>query len=429
MVAAAQGSRRATGRLFSTGVGCLWLLASLVSPGRATAQEYEEEFERDEEDAAHREQGEEEEPLAGYVSGEGFRMRDASGDNLMRFGFTAAFKFEPAWTEGERDVRGSLAFVRPAIRGNFLRPWLHYVAAWELAAPSAFLLAANVEATPWDEFGARFGQQGTPVGRHSNFGPQNIFFPDWAAVSSFFWSGRQRGLTVFGHLFESRLDYFAGIYGGSPTREPENQPENYVAEGRLTASPFGPVNGNELPFTSDGESLPLRASITVQGYHGKLLTTVDNLNNSNSILQPETIDVARKMTTGSFDLWLQGGPVIVFGEYYRRHVEESNGLESYSSEGVWGQAMVDVYEHMFGVGARFNWLNPNTSLDGDRVLQLEGMGAWFIHPPELVLKLRYTWLDQSEPDPEDLAAAPDDYKLPFIPGSSHVVTLQLTMAF
>ncbi len=416
--------------LFPWGLGCLVAGGgSLVTRPVAAQDEWddEEEFEADEEEAET--PATEDEPLGAFVLGEGFRLKSADGKYLLRVGLQAILKFEPAWTDGERDVRSSLARIRPSLRGNFYKPWIHYVVAWELAAPSAFLAAASVEASPWDEFGARYGQQSTPLSRHANTGPQNIFFPDWAAVSNFFWSGRQRGLTLFGHLFEKKLDYWAGVYGGSPIREPETQPENYVAEGRITANPFGPVNGNELPFTSDGESLPLRASVTVQGYHGKLLTTADNVNDSNSILQPETIDLARSMTTFGADLWLQGGPVIVFGEGYRRHVEETGDFGSYSSQGVWAQAVVDVYEHMFGVGARFNWLDPNTDLDDDRVIELEGMGAWFIHAPELVLKLRYAWLDQDSPSTDDLAEAPGDFELPFIVGSSHVVTLQLTMAF
>ncbi len=417
----------AKSKALSLALASLLATAGALTSGQALAQEeYEAEFEADEDDAA---KPEAEEPLGAYIPGEGFRLKSADGNYLLRIGLTAALKFEPAWTDGDADVRGSLARVRPALRGNFYKPWIHYLVAWELAAPSAFLTAASLEATPWDEFGARYGQQSTPLGRHANTGLQNIFFPDWAAVSNFFWSGRQRGLTVFGRLFDDKLDYWAGIYGGSPIREPENQPDNYVGEGRITANPFGPVNANELPFTPDGESLPWRASVTVQGYHGKLLTTADNLNDSNSILQPETIDLARPMTTFGADLWLQGGPAIVFGEVYRRHVEETNGFGSYSSQGFWAQAMVDVYEHMFGVGARFNWLDPNTDLDDDRVVELEAMGAWFIHAPELVLKLRYAWLDQDEPDPDDLAAAPGDFQLPFIVGSSHVATLQLTLAF
>jgi hypothetical protein len=406
---------------------CLATTAGLSIASTALAQEFEEEFEADEEAAET--PATEDEPLGAFVLGEGFRMKSADGNYLLRVGLTAALKLEPARTEGDAEVRGSLAFVRPSIRGNFYKPWFHYSVAWELAAPSAFLLAANVEATPWDEFGARYGQQGTPVFRHTTFAPQNIFFPDYAATPSFFWAGRQRGLTVFGHLFEKKLDYWAGIYGGSPLREPENQPDNYVGAGRITANPFGPVNGNELPFTSDGESLPLRASVTVQGYHGKFLTTAENFNPANSILDPEPIDVTREMTTAAVDLWLQGGPVIVYGEYTRRHLEEDGDFASYSSQGAWGQVMVDVYEHMFGVGARANWIDPNLDLDDDRVLMLEGMGAWFIHPPEMVLKLRYAWLDQDSPDPDDLDEAPGDFELPFIVGSSHVATLQLTMAF
>ncbi len=363
---------------------------------------------------------------AGWSPGSGFHIQSADGNYMMRVALTAALKFEPAWTEGEKDLRGSLAFVRPSIRGNFFKPWFRYSVAMELARENAFLLSANVEVQPWDEFGARYGQQGTPVSRHTSFAPQNIFFPDYAAVSGFFWSGRQRGLTLFGSLGEGVLDYWAGIYGGSPILESQNDPDNYIAEGRVTVSPWGAINANELPFTPDGEGLPTLASFTLQGYHGKLQTDVENYNPTNSVLDPLPIVISRKMTTGGADVWFQSGPVIAFVEYFYRHIEDEGVLPGYNSQGVWGQVMVDVYENMFGVGGRFNWINPNMDVSSDRVLEGEAQVAWFIDAPELVLKLRYAILDQKEPDPADLDAG---YQIPFIAGTTNVITLQLTMAF
>ncbi len=363
---------------------------------------------------------------AGHTRSNGFHVQSDDGNYMMRVALTAALKFEPAWTEGEKDVRGSLAFVRPAIRGNFFRPWFRYAVAMELAQENAFLLSANVEVQPWDEFGARYGQQGTPVSRHTTFAPQNIFFPDYASVSGFFWSGRQRGLTLFGSIGEGLLEYWAGIYGGSPLLESQNDPENYIGEGRVTVSPWGAINANELPFTPDGESLPTLASFTLQGYHGKLQTGVENYNPTNSVLTPLPIIVSRKMTTGGADVWFQTGPVIAFVEYFYRHIEDEGSLPGYNSQGVWGQVMVDVYRNMFGVGGRFNWINPNMDVSHDRVLEGEAQVAWFIQPPELVLKLRYAILDQKEPDP---AALGPGYQIPFIAGTTNLVTLQLTMAF
>lgn len=362
---------------------------------------------------------------AGHTRKNGFHIQSDDGNYMMRVALTAALKFEPAWTEGEKDQRGSLAFVRPAIRGNFFRPWFRYAVAMELAQEKAFLLSANVEVQPWDEFGARYGQQGTPVSRHTTFAPQNIFFPDYAAVSGFFWSGRQKGLTLFGSIEDGIFDYWAGIYGGSPLLEAENDPENYIAEGRVTLSPWGPGNANELPFTPDGESLPTLASFTAQGYYGKLQTDVENYNPTNSVLDPLPFLVSRTMMTVGGDVWFQSGRFIVFGEYFFRHIDEDDLLPGYDSQGAWGQVLVNVWDETIGVGGRFNWIDPNLDLEDDRVLEVEGQVAWFIQPPELVLKLRYAYLDQRSPDEETLG----DFQLPFIVGTTHVATLQLTMAF
>jgi hypothetical protein len=364
------------------------------------------------------------EGVAGHTPDEGFRIKSSDGKYRMRFALTAGFKFEPAWNDGDRALQGALAFVRPATRGNFYQPWLRYAISLELAQEDAYLLGATIEAQPWDEFGARFGQQETPASRHTSFSPAQIFFPDYAAVASYFWSGRQKGLTLFGSAFEGKLDYFAGFYGGAPLRDPVNDPDNYVAEARITASPLGAINGSELPFTAAGESLPTRFSFTLQGYYGELDTSVENFSPTNSILTPEPLDVAQEMATGGGDLWFQTGPLILFCEYFIRHVSDGDELAGFDSHGLWGQGMVDVYEHLIGAGARANYIDPNLDLEDDRVLEFEGQVAWFIHPPELVFKARYAYLRQDSPDAETLG----DFELPFIPGTSHVLTFQLTLA-
>ena len=50
--------------------------------------------------------------------------------------------------------------------------------------------------------------------------------------------------------------------------------------------------------------------------------------------------------------------------------------------------------------------------------------AWFIRGPALALKLRYAWLNQSSPDPTTLGT----FVLPFAPGITNLVTLQLNLA-
>ncbi len=363
-------------------------------------------------------------PAIGFVPGEGFRLKSADGSYLLRIALQVGFKFEPAWTNGDGDVRGAFGFVRPIFRGNFYKPWFGYRVSLELAHGAPYLLDTYFDVERWKFFGFRFGQQGTPVGRHENFGPTQIFFPDFNGVASYFWSGRERGLTAFGSAGDGIFDYYAGLYGGSPLRESLDAPQTFLAEARATVSPLGPVNANELPFTPEGGSLPFRVSFTAQGYHGKLQSTVENYNPTQSILTPMQTLKSQLMTSLGGDLWLQGGPLIVFGEFYWRSLKSAD-TNLFGSLGAWGQVLVNAYRNIIGVGARVSWLNPNTALAHDQAFELEEQVAWFIHAPELVLKLRHSWIDQHSPDP----AALGSFILPFPTGNSQLFTLQLSMGF
>jgi hypothetical protein len=59
------------------------------------------------------------------------------------------------------------------------------------------------------------------------------------------------------------------------------------------------------------------------------------------------------------------------------------------------------------------------------MFSLEGQVAWFAHPPELVFKARYAWIDQQSADPALL----NGYSLPDVPGTTHVATLQANLSF
>lgn len=361
----------------------------------------------------------------GYTPDEGFRLRSKDGAYRLQIALRAGLKFEPAWNEGDSEVRGSLVFVRPILHGNVYKPWIGYTVSMELADDDPFLLDAFVDVQPIDAFGIRVGQQGTPVSRHEGFGPHQIFFPEYAAVPGYFWSGRERGATLFGTVLDERLDYYAGAFSGSPLGAPTDLPHNYVLEGRLTANPMGPTNLTELPFTPDGERLPMRVSFTAQGYYGELQTTVENYNPSNSVLTPITPLVTNELGLVGGDLWFQAGRAIVFSEFYWRRSRPLGTSDWYNAYGAWGQAVVDLYRQKLGAGVRCNWLNPNAEISSAQVYEVEGQLAWFIHAPQLVLKLRYAWLKQRSPDADEL----DAFTLPFPVGITHVATLQLMLAF
>lgn len=368
-------------------------------------------------------------PDVGYVTvtpAGGFRIRSQDGDYMLRFGLGLGLKYEPVWTGGRPVPNSLLAFVRPVIRGHFFKPWIQYFTSFELAADTPFLLGANILLEPIEELTLRIGQQGTPLSRHTSTGPRDIFFPDYASVPSYFWSGRQRGLTLHGEISE-KLEYWAGLYGGSPTREADD-PHNYVAEGRLTVHPLGLVNEEELPFTPEGKELPGKFSFTLQGYHGKFNVKKENIDPTNSPLDPTQTPLSQTMSTFGGDLWFQWGRFILNGEYYWRYRTSTDQLSGYTSQGAWGQLVANVYANKIGAGTRFNWINPNSLLAHDNVIELEGQLVWWIQAPGLSLKLRYAYLHQQTPDAEKLASFPT-FVLPFTPGPTHLTTLQMTLVY
>jgi hypothetical protein len=190
-------------------------------------------------------------------------------------------------------------------------------------------------------------------------------------------------------------------------------------------NPLGPVNGNEFPFTPEGKPLPARYSFTLQGYHGKIQTNAESYNPSNSILTPVQTTQTERTTTAGADFWYQNGPVIAFGEFYWRSLRPESTGNDFNSIGIWGQVIVNAYKNLIGVGARVNWIDPNLNLTSDQATEVEGQVAWFIQPPDLVLKLRYAWLQQLSPDAQTLGS----FQLPFIAGTSNLATLQLTLSF
>ena len=374
--------------------------------------------------AADRSVAHAEDSLIGYTPEEGFRMRSEDGAYLLRLALQMGIKLEPSWTEGDRAMNGTFPFLRPILRGNLIRPWLMYRVSLELAREDPFVLDAYIDLEPVAEFGLRVGQQGTPVSRHESFGPQQIFFPEYASVASYFWSGRERGVTLYGSLLGERLNYYGGVYGGSPIDVPAALEDNYVIEARLTASPLGPVNANEFPFTPDGTPLPLRVSFTLQGFYGRLQTAPENYDQSNSVLDPNAALDTTKLGMLGGDLWFQAGPAIVFGEFYWREQRPSGTDSWYAALGAWGEIILSVYRDVIGAGVRLNWIDPNTELANDNAFEVEGQLAWFVEPPELTLKLRYGWLKQETPTEES-----DEFELPHVEGTTHVVTLQATLAF
>jgi hypothetical protein len=382
-----------------------------------------------ESEAAPEKAKKEEPPIgpSGWKAGEGFLIRSGDDNYKLRIGLQGAYKFEPLYQDGHPQDRRAFFVLRPIIAGSFYKPWIRFWTSLELASNPPYLLDSYVELQPIDEFGARIGQQYTLISRHEQFGPQQILFPEWAPVAEYFWTGRDKGVTAWGVLGKGMFEYYAGLYGGSPLRQFTTIHGNYVVEGRLVWNPLGPPGSTEFPYITD-ESTPFRLSISIQGYYGKVQLAEENFNPSTFRFDPKATGTTRKQGCGVADLWLQGQWFAFLVEGYGRRTDPEDAMagDSYTSVGVWGQFSVPIVPRTMDIGVRGNWLNPSTKLGNDRFVSGEVQLAYYVtHSPNLVVKARYGYGDQSSPGDAALGPVPLFTKQ----GRIHIGTLQLNLAF
>ena len=152
------------------------------------------------------------------------------GQSTLRVGLDAIYKFEPRTLNGDWQNRDAIYAARPFLGGTVFRPWIRFLTEVELAQNPPYLLYSWLEVQPRPEIGFRIGQQDTPISRHENFGVMRTLLPETDVVAEYFWTGRDKGVTVFGALGNDRVDYYAGVYGGSPLRQFTTLAGNYVVE-------------------------------------------------------------------------------------------------------------------------------------------------------------------------------------------------------
>lgn len=363
-------------------------------------------------------------PPAGYVPGTGFVIQSPDLAYRLRIGLVGAYKFEPVYQASTYQDRNTFFVLRPFIGGNFFREWIHFWTSFEFASNPPYLLDSYVELMPTKMFGVRVGQQWTPFDRHEYFGPQEILFPEWAPVSEYFWTGRDKGVTVLGTL-PGTLDYYLGVYSGTPLRQFNALPGNYVLEARLTWSPLGPVGATEFPYIVSEGPAPFRVSATVNGYYGKVQSATENFNPSTFRFETVATGETRKQAAGNADFWLQGSWIYLYLEGFVRRTEPSMAAR-FTSIGAWGQLGVPIVEKTMDIATRFNYLNASTDLKDDDFYSIEGQVSYYIsHSPGLVVKLRYAAGHQRSPGKDALGAVP---LILSTPGWTQLGTLQLNLA-
>jgi hypothetical protein len=362
--------------------------------------------------------------LGGYEPGKGFAFRSADGDYELRVGLQTAFRIEPKFLDGKSQDRTAILSARPYLGGSVVRPWITFLTTVELADNPPYLLYAYLDARPIREFGVRFGQQDTPFSRHENFGLYHIIFPETGPVAGYFWSGRDKGITVYGSVAE-RLDYYAGLYGGSPLRQFTTIAGNYVGVGRVTVNPQGKMGDAEYAYVLGDEPAPWRVSVTLQGYIGKIQNGTQNFDPSSFLFTTTASGTTVEHKTAGADIFLQASRVVFLTEGYLRRTDPLDGTPSYTSVGAWAQLGVLIIRRTLDAAVQGDWTNPSTSLSDDRFLAGEGQVTYYVKAPTLILKLRYAYADQQTPGMTALGSV----KLPATAGRTQLITFQANLAF
>jgi hypothetical protein len=359
----------------------------------------------------------------GHSATEGFFIASPDGQSHLRVGLAAIYKLEPRTLNGDWQNRDAIYAARPYLSGTVLRPWIRFLTETELAANPPYLLYSYLEVQPRAEIGVRVGQQDTPFSRHEGFGVMSTLFPETDTVADYFWTGRDKGIMVFGALANDRLDYFAGVYGGSPLRQFTTIAGNYVVDARATVNPMGRMPGSEFAYALAGASSDTRVSFTLQGYYGKVQDATENFNPNTFDFQATAAGKTNREGAGGVDFWLLSGPVSAYTEAYWRRTEPA-GASAYQSIGALGQVGVRILPGRLDAAVRGSWANPSTDLADDRFLAGEAQVALYIAAPALIVKLRYGIDDQRSPGTAALGAV----TLPATAGRTQVATLQVNLA-
>ncbi len=366
-------------------------------------------------------------PLSGYDPDAGFVLRSPDKQYKLRIGLQAAYKFEPVWVNGDRLTRGQFNFLRPIVAGTLYRDWIRFWTSMELASNPPFVLDSFLEVQPTDAIGLRAGQFYTPISRHEQFGPQQLLFPEFAPVADYFWPGRDKGVMAFGMPLDGKVEYYAGVFGGSPLRSFRTISGNYQVMARVAVNPLGPPGATEYPYIvpRGAAPAPFRLSFALQGWKSRVQQGAENFNPSTFRFDFTPTDQVTKHLGGAVDMFVQGSWFAFLAEGYVRR-SEILGAPRFTGIGAFGQLGVLVIPHLLDIAARFSWLNPSTQLSDDKFWSIEAQTALYIHAPQLVLKLRYGYGRQSSPGEEALGVVP----LPVANvGNLHIASLQMNVMF
>lgn len=375
-------------------------------------------------------------PTAAFIVGEGFRILSDDGDYKLRVGFQGQLAYQPTFirapdgTETNNWSQFRVPFARLRVDGHLFKPQIRYWFSFEFNNFPPFLLDGYVEWMPHKMFGIRLGQFWTPMSRHEYLGPQEMLFPDWAVTADYFWTGRDKGVQLFGE--GDLIWWYLALFAGSNQRQPFTTPGNFQLQARVTVNPLGPLGWAELPFAmaKDGK-VPLRISFNLQGHIGKVAPTSTGFNSNNGFFQ-RTDQPERRQQGIAADFTMQTGRFAFLTEFYSRRIESTTTpTPAFWAIGAWAQANYTFYKQVLDFALRFNYIDPSLNLGNDNFYSGEVLLNWYVKAPYVILRARYAVAHQQDP-----GAAPADnpdlftiVTLPTGPGWGHLVSLNASVYF
>lgn len=367
------------------------------------------------------------EPVNGWVRGKGFVLRSPDEEDFsLRIGLQSAIRAQVA-VNGKAQLTSPFMTLRPILEGNLFKKWIRYWTSLELASNPVYLLDSYVEVQPVDAIGVRLGQQWTPFSRHEAiYGPHELLFPEWSAVADYFWTGRDKGATVFGTFLDKKLDYQVGGYLGTPLRQFTTIRGNYLFVARVGVSPNGPV-GSEHAYADGDDPAPFRYAIGVNAATSKVDAATENFNPSTFKFDVvPTGNTTVNQLVGA-DIFVQSSRVVALAEGYVRRTDPHGGNPDYTAVGAFAQLGVLIYQRSVDAALRLSWADVNVDADRDTGAGVEVASTWYVHSPNVAFKLRYGYGSQRTP----LGGGTSSGGAPLIlaPGPTQIMTAQINTAF
>jgi hypothetical protein len=195
---------------------------------------------------------------------EGFGVRSADGAFSFGIGFLGQLRYEATLDDDQEVSQGiALRLARPVLQARLWGERLQMRLMPEFAGGSPRLLDATATVTVHPAFAIQVGQFRPWLSRGFRTGLPVLTLPDRGRVVDEFRVDRDIGLTILGHPFGGRLEYYAGILDGDGPNAVNVDPR-LLYTGRVVVAPLGPVGYTQAPYLEGHDEL--RAAVGVSAY-------------------------------------------------------------------------------------------------------------------------------------------------------------------